>query len=72
MVLFESRRKLQYFTFDQSNDQMIKSRQDVQKKGKQNVNNILAGSFMADRSTFKWLLTGENNQKKYFVSRVRF
>ena len=31
----------------------------------------LAGSFMADRSTFKWLLTGEINQKKYFIPSAR-
>ena len=46
MVLFESRRKLQYFTFDESNDQISKSRQDVQKKGRETctlVNNIWLG-----------------------------
>ena len=71
MVLFESRRKLQYFTFDQSNDQIktgcSKERQGNLYSSKQH----LAGSFMADISTFMWILTGEINQKKYFIRYTR-
>ena len=70
MVLLESRRKLQYFTFDPRRHYLTaKSRQDVQNLYSRKQH--LAGLFMADISTFKWILSREINQNKYVIRYAR-